>query len=165
MRPRHWPLEDVISVGFACAAVGRPAGSIRTGTNPGTWTPTALDTWRRHTVSSPRTPRCRRTTSDYVRAFFETLGDNLRLLLGRPPARPTLPCDQFDLAIPAVFLPGIKHGICHRSPPTISLCQAVSQAVHARARCGAHAGYQTKILIDFAACRRVHNYRPGHEGL
>jgi hypothetical protein len=28
------------------------------------------------------------------------------------------------------------------SPPTISLCQAVSQAIHARARCGAHAGYE-----------------------
>src|SRR5215470_12349707 len=36
----------------------------------------------------------------YVRAFFETLGDNPRLLLGRPPAPPTLPCDQFDPAIP-----------------------------------------------------------------
>jgi hypothetical protein len=47
----------------------------------------------------------------YVRAFFETLGDNPRLLLGRPPAPPTLPCDQFD---PTIFLPGIKHGICHR---------------------------------------------------
>jgi hypothetical protein len=50
----------------------------------------------------------------YVRAFFETLGDNPRLLLGRPPAPPTLPCDQFDPAITPVFLPGIKHGICHR---------------------------------------------------
>src|SRR5215467_8390804 len=47
----------------------------------------------------------------YVRAFFETLGDNPRLLLGRPPAPP---CDQFDSAITPVFLPGIKHGICHR---------------------------------------------------
>jgi hypothetical protein len=47
----------------------------------------------------------------------------------------------FDPAIPPVFLPGIKHGICHRSPPTISLCEAVLQAIHARARRGAHAGY------------------------
>jgi hypothetical protein len=27
------------------------------------------------------------------------------------------------------------------SPPTIGLCQAVSQAIHASATCGAHAGY------------------------
>jgi hypothetical protein len=50
----------------------------------------------------------------YVRAIFETLGDNPRLLFRRPPAPSTPPCDQFDPAKRPVSLPGIKHGICHR---------------------------------------------------
>jgi hypothetical protein len=34
-------------------------------------------------------------------------------LFRRPPALPTLPRDQLHPAIRSVFLPGIKHGICH----------------------------------------------------
>jgi hypothetical protein len=48
----------------------------------------------------------------YVRALFETLGDDPRL--GRPPPPPALSGDHLDPAIRSVFLPGIKHGICHR---------------------------------------------------
>jgi hypothetical protein len=63
------------------------------------------------------------------------------LLLARPPPPPALPGDHFDPTIRIAFLPAIKHGICHRSPPTISSCQAVSQANLAMARWGPHAGY------------------------
>jgi hypothetical protein len=34
--------------------------------------------------------------------------------LGRPPSSPALPGDHFDTTIRVAFLPGIKHGICHR---------------------------------------------------
>jgi hypothetical protein len=50
----------------------------------------------------------------YIRPLFETLRDDPRLLLSRPPTTPALSCDDFDPAIRSVFLPGINHGICHR---------------------------------------------------
>src|SRR5208282_1832398 len=37
-----------------------------------------------------------------------------RLLLGRPSPSTTPPGDHLDTTIGIVFLPGIKHGICHR---------------------------------------------------
>src|SRR5512139_4063501 len=45
---------------------------------------------------------------------LEALRDDPGLLLGRPPSSPALPGDHFDTTIRVAFLPGIKHGICHR---------------------------------------------------
>jgi hypothetical protein len=61
-------------------------------------TPIAFDTWRRQTVSSLRTHSVSPRDLGYIGAHFETLGDDPRLLLRRPPAPPPLPRDQFDAA-------------------------------------------------------------------
>ena len=49
-----------------------------------------------------------------VGALLEALRYDPRLLLGRPPAPLTLPRNNLDPSIRIIFLPGIKHGICHR---------------------------------------------------
>jgi hypothetical protein len=86
--------------------------------------------------------------SDCVGACLEALRDDPGLLIPRPPSPPALPGDHLDPTIRIAFLPGIKHGICHRSPPTISSCQAVLQANLTMARWGPHAGYDPTTARD-----------------
>ena len=89
----------------------------------------------------------------YVRAFFETLGDNPRLLLGRPPAPPTLPSDQFDPAIRPVFLPGIKHGTCDRVTSNDQLMPGCiagdSREGQVRRSCRLRSNRRVPICTDF----------------
>jgi hypothetical protein len=56
-----------------------------------------------------------------VGALFEALHYDPGLLLRRPPAPLALPSDHLDTTIRIAFLPGIKHGICHRLPPSDQL--------------------------------------------
>ncbi|MFK4492361.1 hypothetical protein ABIA45_007439 [Bradyrhizobium sp. USDA 336] len=54
-----------------------------------------------------------------VRPLLKALRHDPGLLLARPPS-PALPSDHLNAAIRVTFLPGIKHGICHRATPSIS---------------------------------------------
>jgi hypothetical protein len=55
----------------------------------------------------------------HLGAFLEALRDNPDFVFGLPQSAPALPDDHLDTTIRVAFMPGIKHGICHRSPPTI----------------------------------------------
>src|SRR6266487_2352733 len=88
---------------------------------------------------------------------LKALRDDPGLLLRHPSSSPALPGDHLDTTIRVAFLPGIKHGICHRSPPTISSCQAVSQANLTMARWGPHAGYTCSAVRTTSA---TENPRP-----
>ena len=155
---RAWPGGDAISSGIVCAGArrsgspavaGPPSEAIRTGTKP--W---RLDACRRRQLVSPH----REQPTDNaiaardlgnVGAFLEALRYDPGLLLRRPPSPPALPGDHLDTTIGIAFLPGIKHGICHRLHlPTISSCQAVSQINRATARWGPHAGYDRERLPE-----------------
>src|SRR5881396_813917 len=100
---------------------------------------------------------------------LKALRDDPGLLLRHPSSSPALPGDHLDTTIRVAFLPGIKHGICHRSPPTISSCQAVSQANLTMARWGPHAGYASSRRRREGTSRkrrqpRGREYRSGAQG-
>src|SRR5262245_49928191 len=110
---------DVISVSLASAAGGQRPGSqtapepasplIRTGTKLRALTPTAVETWRRHTVSRPRATPCRRATSEMF-APSSKLPATIRAFSSAPSAPPPTG-DHLDTAIRIALVPGIKHGI------------------------------------------------------
>jgi hypothetical protein len=56
-----------------------------------------------------------------VRTLLKALRHDPSLLLARPSPSPALPGDHLDATIGITFLPGIKHGICHRSTCTDQL--------------------------------------------
>src|SRR6266498_2355814 len=56
-----------------------------------------------------------------VRTLLKALRHDPGLLLARPPTPSALPGDHLDATIGVIFLPGIKHGIYHRSTSTDQL--------------------------------------------
>src|SRR5262249_37742850 len=56
-----------------------------------------------------------------VRTLPKTLRHDPGLLLARPSSPPALPGDHLDTTTGVTFLPGIKHGIYHRSTSTDQL--------------------------------------------
>src|SRR6266446_2034352 len=65
--------------------------------------------------------------------FLEALRYDPCLLFRRPPPPAPLPGDQLDTTIRTAFLPGIKHGICHRFTPNDQLMQGcIADQAHDR---------------------------------
>src|SRR4030081_3560395 len=65
--------------------------------------------------------------------FLEALRYDPCLLFRRPPPPAPLPGDQLDTTIRTAFLPGIKHGICHRFTPNDQLMPGcIADQVHDR---------------------------------
>src|SRR5713226_6816912 len=124
--------------------VGGPEPAV--GVDPYRHEARRLDPGRRRKLVPPhrKQPTYHPMASGYlgnVGAFLEALRDNPGFLFGRPQSAPALPGDHLDTTIRVAFMPGIKHGICHRSPPTISSCHVVSQANLAMARWVPLTGY------------------------
>jgi hypothetical protein len=112
-------------------------------------------TWRRHTTQQSAYHSMPPRDLGHVRALFETLGDDPRLLFRRPPAPPTLPRDKLHPAYAPSSCLASSMAFAIAPPPTISLCQAVSQAIHAIARCDAHSDYVLSAVARGSKGSRV----------
>ena len=98
-----------------------------------------------------------------VDTLLEALPYDLRLLLGRPPASLTLPRNNLDPSIRIIFLPGIKHGICHR---LISNEQLMPGSIAGQSRdgevarsCRLHSNTRLCRMPPTAHCSRVDDSR------
>ncbi|MGY4154735.1 hypothetical protein ACVINW_000577 [Bradyrhizobium sp. USDA 4461] len=83
---------------------------------------------RRHLASLHREQSARNAIAPRhlgdVRSLLKALRRDPGLLLARPPSSPALPSGHLNAAIRVTFLPGSKHGICHRATSTDQLLPA-----------------------------------------
>jgi hypothetical protein len=83
--------------------------------------------------------------------FLEALRYDQSLLLGRPPSPPALPLDHLDTTIRITFLPGIKHGICHRLTSNVQLMPGCIAGESANGQVGA----SSRLLSSFAISAKL----------